>query len=1326
MKRMPIALCTAFLLAVGLALAPAGAQPASAAGPFEVYVSPDGDDSAAGTEDAPLKSLEAARDALRVERAANGLDEGATVYLRGGSYPRSESFELTAEDSGTADAPITYRSYPGETARLTGGVELDKNAFVPVDDPAVLDRIIDDSAHSRVLQLDLGALGITDYGQVSRHGYWKANDVSETPPMELYVGGEGQTLARWPNTDTVQMGEILDAGPVQGDADLQERGGTFTYTYDRPQYWTEAEDIWLDGIFGYSWEWSYNRIESIDTEAKTISLAYGEMSGLMKTWFEDFHFAENLLEELDAPGEYYIDRDAGILYHLPNAAFSTTDAEATVTMLDEPMIWTDETSHVRFDELVLEYGRATAAVILGGADVQITNSDIQNFADGGVLFNTPGRYTYDEIPVNRGGVDHAIVSSELRHIGGVAAVLQGGDAETLTPGNIRVENSHIHDFAYYHKAYNPALMFVGVGNIGRGNEIHDAPHPGIIVHGNNHLIEYNEIYDICKLFQDLGAIYMNAGATPQQRGTVISRNYFHDTGIGRLGVEGIYPDNLTRDLLIEENVFYRMGNDAIKNGSGDYITARNNVFVDTHIPYNNYEMWMGDEPGNKVDTDYMPGWIELFEENNGFVDTPYAAQHPELLTFFEEDHHFPAHNVFERNVTWNPTMPRSGDVNAHGARDVVELMSYADNWVTDSDPGFVDWQGEDFRLAEDAAVFDAVPGFAAIPFEQIGLQGSVGVSDGIDSIPLQSIHLPADEAAVPLGQSLSLAAEAVPWNADDTSVTYTSSDPAVASIDAGGVLTALAPGTVTVTATSVADPGLTDQMVVVVLDGDGVLHFTDFESGGNGWPVDGNLTLVEDESGDHWYRVRGGANGQLDRQFGDYVLQFQMRTPEELTEGGQMLIYDRSGATTAGYVRYQHLAAGSEWIIFDGAWGTVESVVLPAGEGLAPDTVYDIELVVTASGIRVSVDGELVIDGENPAPEVRGKVGFYVQDLAHVEFDDVRLSLVPVEVTGLTLSHESVGLAAGERLTLTASVTPPDARADVTWTSADPAIASVAEDGTVVGVAAGDVVITATSVVNPSVTAAATVSVTDPEYAVIDLGDRLTDVEGWPASESVSVGDAGVSVTAEGVVGYAAETFGDGLLRFDATVDAFEDGWFGFAVRSDRPGDPPWVDGNKGYLVVIKEDVIEFQSWKPGQTMIDVIPNSTISAGTPHTIEFGVVAAGAEATAGSRLVLRVDGVTVWSRVDADAANPIASEGYLNVFHYVEGNGLLLAPTVGSSEPGEPGEPGGPSGPGTPTDPSASGGGLALTGGSVGWAAGALAAVLLILGTAFVLRRRSRV
>ncbi len=1261
MKRVTTTLTLTALLAAMLpALLPTAA---SAVVDDAIYIAPAGDDGAAGTIDAPLATLEAARDLIRERKDAGSLAaDGTTVYLREGSYQRSASFTLGSDDSGTADATIVYRSYPGETATLTGGQSLSYDYFAPTTDQAVLDRIVEESARDDIQEIDLAGLGIDDYGQLSRHGYWKANDVSTTPPMELYVDGQGMTLARWPNAgaakETVQMGDIVDPGPTRADADLQERGGTFAYTYDRPQHWTEADDVWLDGIFGYSWEWSYNKIESIDTSAKTITLRYGEMSGIMKSWFPDFHFAQNLLEELDAPGEYYIDREAGKLYLVPNAAFLAGRGDVVVTTLDEPMIRADGASHIVFDDLVLEYGRATAAVILGGDHVTISHSDIRNFTDGGVLINSPGRYTYDGIPVNRGGTDHTVVSSEISHVGGVGVVLQGGDKTTLAPGNNSVENSEIHDFAYYHKAYNPGVMFDGVGNIARDNEIYDAPHPGIIVHGNDHLFERNEVYDVCKQFHDLGAIYMNSGMTPQQRGHVFRQNYFHDIGTGMAGVEGIYADNFTWDLTIEKNIFVNMGNSAIKSGSADYIEATNNIFIDANVPYDNYELWMGDQEGNVVDRSYMPAWEKVFADNDDFVGTPYLAKYPELAHFFEDDHYYPDHSTFARNVVWNPNTTRQAQVNDQGARDVKELLNYDANWVADADPGFVDAANGDYALTDDAAVFSQVQGFEDIGFAEIGTDGHIGQSQSPETVALDAVAFDADAVSLDVGKQLTVRAAPIPWNADDARIVYTSADPTIATVTEDGLLLGAAPGATTVTAAAASDPGITDTIEVTVGEGDGVLHFTDFEDGSNGWLTDPNRSIVTDASGDHVYRIKAGANSILPRDFTSFVLDFDVTTPETVPANAVLLVYNRHSAG-GGYIRYRNADAGPTWTIFDSSWQTVGQVVLDPDRALPAGATTHVRIAVQDGTIRIVVDGEVVLEGADPAPGISGKVGFYTEGFAYLDYDDIGFSISAVPVEGVSVDAASLDLQTGERRAFVASVAPEDASdIRVSWSSSDPAVASVA-DGTVSALAAGTTTITATSVADPSITASATVTVTDAVHETVALDGQLSDVENWTQSDKTDFDQGTIRVNAEGVHGYEAERFGDGLLAFDAAFGGFDGGWYGFQVRSDQTGIPAWQNSNTGYLVVIKEDTIEFQSWSPGQTMLDIIPNSVIQPDSTHRIAFGATAE----QAGTRIVLQVDGVTVWNRLDARANLRIGADGFFNVYHYAKQNSITLSSVV---------------------------------------------------------------
>ncbi|MBN2980838.1 hypothetical protein [Cohnella algarum] len=188
MSKRFLAALLVFALALGGLPAPSGQAQEGAAKAF--YVAPNGSDSNSGGPNDPFRTLEAARNAVRSLKNGEGLPAGGvTVYLREGTYPRSESFELTEEDSGTAESPIVYRAYPGETVRLSGGANLDRTGFEPVADPAVLQRIIDPAARGKVVRFDLAAHGLTDYGQISRHGYWKASDISLLPPMQLYIGG---------------------------------------------------------------------------------------------------------------------------------------------------------------------------------------------------------------------------------------------------------------------------------------------------------------------------------------------------------------------------------------------------------------------------------------------------------------------------------------------------------------------------------------------------------------------------------------------------------------------------------------------------------------------------------------------------------------------------------------------------------------------------------------------------------------------------------------------------------------------------------------------------------------------------------------------------------------------------------------------------------------------------------------------------------------------------------------------------------------------------------------------------------------------------------
>ena len=101
------------------------------------------------------------------------------------------------------------------------------------------------------------------------------------------------------------------------------KASVFEYLDDRHARWKNAEDGWLFGYFRYGWADRTLKIRGVDTARKRIACAPYDLQGEnmgAANWFNKGkirYFAFNLLEELDHPGEWYLDRKTGILYLYP-------------------------------------------------------------------------------------------------------------------------------------------------------------------------------------------------------------------------------------------------------------------------------------------------------------------------------------------------------------------------------------------------------------------------------------------------------------------------------------------------------------------------------------------------------------------------------------------------------------------------------------------------------------------------------------------------------------------------------------------------------------------------------------------------------------------------------------------------------------------------------------------------------------------------------------------------------------------------------------------------------------------------------------------------
>ena len=152
-----------------------------------LYVAPGGADTNPGTQERPFATLKRARDEIRSLKTRGGFPKGGvTVYVRGGEYKVTETFQLGPEDSGAETSPVVYRAFEGETPRFSGGVRL--SGFQPVRDPALLARLPEE-ARGKVVQVDLKAHGLTSLKPLRLGGFASGLGFKTHPAMELFFNG---------------------------------------------------------------------------------------------------------------------------------------------------------------------------------------------------------------------------------------------------------------------------------------------------------------------------------------------------------------------------------------------------------------------------------------------------------------------------------------------------------------------------------------------------------------------------------------------------------------------------------------------------------------------------------------------------------------------------------------------------------------------------------------------------------------------------------------------------------------------------------------------------------------------------------------------------------------------------------------------------------------------------------------------------------------------------------------------------------------------------------------------------------------------------------
>ena len=636
-----------------------------------------------GKTDGPLATLVRARDVLRELRQKNALPDGAIVEVGEGDYVFEKPMQLAKEDSGTAEARIAYRAAAGKRVRLLGGKIV--RDWKRVEDPQVLDRL-DPAARDHVVKADLKKIGITDYGSPAGSG------------LELFIDGRPMTISRWPNTGFAKITGILGKTKRISHGRTGCAEGIFTYDGDRPKRWIGEQDAWVHGYWFWDWSDQRHKIKSIDAERKVIEVqppyhGYGYLKG---QWFYGF----NLLSEIDQPGEWYVDRQEGLLYLWPPTPVEKSEAIVSVITVFVTM---KDVSHVTWKGFTMEGGRRTAIATYGGSNIRVESCTIRNVGDWAVSV--------------AGGTNHGVIGCDLSQMGKGGISLTGGDRTTLTPGGHFAENNHIHHYSRVKRVYQPGIALNGVGNRASHNLIHNAPHMGMGFRGNDHTIEFNEIHSVCYESNDAGAIYTGRNWT--MRGTVVRNNYLHHiNGFEDRGCVGVYLDDMFCGTEISGNLFYRVTRPAFIGGGRDCV-VKNNLFVDCDRGLHIDARALGWAHSHSDD------WIAEGKEKGTlqgirYQESPYKDRYPELVNILNDEPAAPKGNRIFRNLSFGG---KWDDINAR-ARKYQTL----ENNLIDQDPHFATPErlgkgkhprAVDFALRPDSPA--GTIGFEKLPLDQMGL-----------------------------------------------------------------------------------------------------------------------------------------------------------------------------------------------------------------------------------------------------------------------------------------------------------------------------------------------------------------------------------------------------------------------------------------------------------------------------------------------------------------------------------------------------------------------------------------------------------------------------
>jgi len=637
------------------------------------YVSPTGSDASSGTQIKPFASIEKAIVAVRKTPGP------VMIYLLQGTYYLKKPVVFTSDDSRKENEPLVITNFNNQEVIISGGAAL----------------------HLK--------------WEKYKNGIWKANVKPDLVFDELFVNGQLQRMARYPNFDSTAR----FLGGTSADAVSKERAAR----------WKSPAGGYIHALHRSEWG-DFHYIITGKNAAGELNLEGGWQNNRRMGMHSQHRFVENIFEELDTANEWFYDKKTKILYYYPPAGLDITKAKFETPQIAQLFEFrgteANPVSNISIQGIKLSQTlrtfmenkepllrsdwtiyRGGAALFNGAVNCALKNCTLTNLGGNAVFFNNYNR--------------HCEVSGCLISNIGASAVCFVGDPRAVrspsfeynqfvplaqidrTPGP-KTNNFPADCLVFDNLIFNTGLtekQSAGVqlsmcqSIIIRHNTIYDVPRAGINVNEGTwggHVIEFNDVFNTVKESGDHGS--------------------FNSWGRDRYW----HPDKKVLDSIVENNVDLTML-DVVKP-----ITIRNNRMRCDH----GWDIDLDDGSSNYIICNNLclNGGIKLREgvnrvvENNIMVNNSF---HPHV--WFKN-----SGDVFKHNIVSTGYMPiniavwgKETDYNVFP--DSVSLKA-AQNRGTDihsvsGNPDFEDPKNGNYNLKDGSVAFAA--GFRNFAMDSFGV-----------------------------------------------------------------------------------------------------------------------------------------------------------------------------------------------------------------------------------------------------------------------------------------------------------------------------------------------------------------------------------------------------------------------------------------------------------------------------------------------------------------------------------------------------------------------------------------------------------------------------